>query len=95
MTVQATVTSSVDQRTQPGQRLTDLELTILRQLAAGAHDPEIAKALDIADRTYRRHVTAMQRRLGARTRAHAVALGLRAGLLDPAAQTNDIPKDST
>ncbi|MGI5223544.1 helix-turn-helix domain-containing protein [Actinoallomurus sp. CA-142502] len=73
----------VDQRARRGDPLRPVELDILRQLADGAHDPEIAHALDISTRTYRRYVTAMQHKLGARTRAHAVAIGMRDHHIDP------------
>lgn len=82
---------SVDQRAQP---LTDLELTILRQLAEGAHDPEIAKALDVSDRTYRRYVTAMQRKLDARSRARRRARP-PCGPAHPAPHRTTPRKDST
>lgn len=64
------------------ERLRPVEVDILRRLAAGAYDPEIARALEMSDRTYRRHVTSAQRKLGARTRAHAVALAIAAGVIE-------------
>ncbi|GAA2092406.1 helix-turn-helix domain-containing protein [Actinomadura alba] len=74
--------STVDRRAQPGQPLTDTEADIIRRLAAGAYDGEIAEALEISGRHYRRHVVAAQRKLGARTRAHAVALAAAVGLIE-------------
>lgn len=72
---------TVDRRARLGDALTEIELDILRQIAAGAYDPEIARHLTMSSRNYRRHVVAAQRKLGARTRAHAVVLAARAGLI--------------
>lgn len=73
--------SAVDQRAKPGDALTAIEADILRRIAAGAYDAEIARHLVMSTRNYRRHAVAAQRKLGARTRAHAVVLALRAGLI--------------
>ena len=68
---------TLDQRAEFGQPLTDRETAIIIMLADGQHDPEIAAGLEIAPRTYRRHVVAAQVKLGARSRAHLVALAIR------------------
>ena len=73
--------AAVDQRAKPGDPLTEIEAEILHRLACGAYDTEIARHLVMSTRHYRRHVTAAQRKLGARTRAHAVVLAARAGLI--------------
>lgn len=72
--------STVDSRARLGQPLAPIEADILARLAAGAHDTEIARALEISDRTYRRYIVAAQRKLGAKSRAHAVALAAAAGI---------------
>lgn len=58
------------------------ETRILELLANGYFDLEICRALDMAERTYRRRLSDLLVRLGARTRTQAVAiwLGNRHGL---------------
>lgn len=68
-------------RARPGQRLDPVEIEILRRLAAGHFDPEIARALDISDRTFRRRLSSLLRKLEARTRAHAVFIGAQQNLI--------------
>lgn len=70
---------SVEHRARSGQRLTSTEREIVQLLADGAHDGEIARSLDMTVRNYRRHLTAALIKLGARTRAHAVAISIRDG----------------
>lgn len=62
--------------------LTRREREILRLLAGGAGTRAIAGALFISPLTARNHVQHILRKLGTRSRAEAVALGLRSGL-DP------------
>lgn len=75
-------TQPPEQRARPGEPLRRIEVQILRRLAAGQYDGEIARALEISARTHRRYVTATMRKLGARTRAHAVAIAIRAGVIN-------------
>ena len=70
-------------RARPGQPLNHMEVDILRRLAAGDSDNQIARALEISTRTYRRYLTATMRKLGARTRAHAVAIALTGRIIAP------------
>lgn len=72
---------TVDRRARPGQPLTPIQVDILRRVADGVYDHEIARALEMSTRTFRRHLTAAQRKLGARTRPHAVALAITIGLI--------------
>lgn len=58
------------------------ERDTLRLLAQGHTDKVIGRALGIAERTARHHVTSVLSKLGARTRAQAVALAGEQGLLD-------------
>jgi DNA-binding CsgD family transcriptional regulator len=58
------------------------ELQILGLLAAGATDGQIAAMLDLSPATVQTHVRNAKAKLGARTRAQAVALALRQGLID-------------
>lgn len=61
--------------------LTPRELAVLRLVAAGQSNRQIADALAITERTVKFHVTAIFNKLGADNRAQAVALAGRRGLL--------------
>jgi DNA-binding CsgD family transcriptional regulator len=69
-------------RLQESERcgLTVRELSVLRPLAAGAGNDEIAEGLGIDIRTVKFHVSNIYRKLGARHRAEAVAIAYRLGL---------------
>ncbi|HEY7031133.1 MAG TPA: tetratricopeptide repeat protein [Thermomicrobiales bacterium] len=60
--------------------LTDRELEVLRLIAAGRRDHDIADALFISRRTVQTHVTNIFRKLGVETRAEATAVAIRRGL---------------
>jgi PAS domain S-box-containing protein len=62
---------------QPSAR----ELEVLTLLADGATDPQIAKRLELSPATVQTHVRNAKAKLGARTRAQAVALVLERGLI--------------
>ena len=59
--------------------LTERETEILRLLASGLSNREIAHALDLADGTVKNHVSNLLSKLGARDRTHAVLKGLELG----------------
>ena len=61
---------------------TEREREILQWIAEGYTDRETAEKLGISRETVRTHVPSMLRRIGARTRGHAVAMGLRNGWID-------------
>ena len=61
-------------------RITRRELEVLALIAHGYSTAEIARALWITEDTVKTHVRRFLRRLGARTRAHAVAIVFREGL---------------
>jgi DNA-binding NarL/FixJ family response regulator len=59
--------------------LTARETEILRLLAGGLSNREIAHALDLADGTVKNHVSNLLQKLGARDRTQAVLKGLELG----------------
>lgn len=63
--------------------LTKREREVLTGLAGGQTGDDIARRLFIAPDTVRRHVANARQKLGARTRAHAIAEALRRGEIEP------------
>jgi DNA-binding NarL/FixJ family response regulator len=63
------------------EALTPRELQVLRMLADGLGNKEIAQQLGISDHTAKFHVAQILAKLGATSRAEAVALGIRRGLV--------------
>lgn len=61
--------------------LTERERTVLRLVAAGQSNKQIARTLSISERTVKFHVTSIYRKLNADNRAQAVALANQRGLL--------------
>jgi DNA-binding CsgD family transcriptional regulator len=61
--------------------VTARELDVLRRLATGDSNSEIARALGIAVHTVERHTASLYRKIGARGRADAAAYALRRGLV--------------
>ncbi len=59
------------------------ELDIVELLAQGLGDRQISERLAISYETVRSRVKALRRKLGASTRAEAVAKALRLGLVQP------------
>lgn len=62
--------------------LTARELEILGLMADGMFNREIGERLSLAEETVKTHVHHLLTKLGTRSRAHAVATGLRRGLID-------------
>lgn len=62
-------------------RPSERELEVLRLVADGLVNTEIAKRLWLSPETVKSHVASLLAKLGAKTRAEAVAIGFRAGLL--------------
>jgi DNA-binding NarL/FixJ family response regulator len=62
--------------------LTTDQRRLWRQVAAGATTVEIAETLHVSERTAKRLVAGLLRRLGVTTRSQAAALAGRAGILD-------------
>ena len=62
--------------------LTSREIEVLRLIAAGNANKEIAAQLHIAEETVKGHVTNILGKLGANDRTHAVTIGLKRGIID-------------
>jgi DNA-binding NarL/FixJ family response regulator len=61
--------------------LTDRELEVLRQMATGASNGEIARQLTVSEATVKSHVSAVFLKLGVRDRAGAIVFAYRHGLV--------------
>jgi DNA-binding NarL/FixJ family response regulator len=70
-------------RSRGSRLLTPRELMVLRLMASGMSNHEIADSLSITERTVKFHVTAILNKLGADNRTQAVALASRRGILPP------------
>ena len=64
-----------------GQILTPREIEVLRMIADGLGNKEIASKLSISDHTVKFHISSIFAKLGASNRAEAVTLGIRHGLI--------------
>jgi DNA-binding NarL/FixJ family response regulator len=62
--------------------LTARELDVLRGVARGSSNGEIAFALSISEHTVKNHVKSILSKLGATDRTHAVMIGLKRGFID-------------
>jgi len=71
---------------QPEQpeSLTERETDVLRLLAAGKANKEIAMSLHIGDRTVKTHVSSIMGKLGVQSRTQAALYAVRAGLVSQA-----------
>lgn len=71
----------LDDGVGPVQELTERELEVLRLVAAGFSNREIAHALFLAEGTVKNHVSTVLLKLGTRDRTRAVLRALHVGLL--------------
>src|SRR5262252_2866693 len=62
--------------------LTGREVDVLRLIAAGNANKNIADQLAIGEATVKAHVSNILSKLGANDRAHAVTIGLKRGIID-------------
>ena len=65
----------------PGAELSARELEVLRLVARGLGNKEIAAELGITTHTVKYHLAALLEKLGVRSRTEAVSLGVRKGLV--------------
>lgn len=61
--------------------LSERELEVLRLLAAGSSNKEVAKALHLVEGTVKNHVSAILLKLGVRDRTRAVLRAIELGLI--------------
>jgi len=58
------------------------EIDVLRLIATGNANKEIAARLSITEETVKNHVTHILAKLGANDRTHAVTIGIKRGLIE-------------
>ncbi len=76
-------TQSVPASSQAVTRLSERETEVLRLMASGANNAEIADALVVSERTVKSHVGAIFMKLGVRDRAGAIVMAFEAGVAGP------------
>jgi DNA-binding NarL/FixJ family response regulator len=72
---------AVDVPAEAAGDLTTREIEVLRMLAEGLPNKEIALRLGITDHTVKFHISSILGKLGAATRTEAVTVGVRRGLI--------------
>lgn len=75
--------SRAEKANVPGLRLTERELEVLRLVATGINNREIAKQLFISENTVKNHVRNILEKLQLHSRMEAVMYAVREKLLDP------------
>jgi PAS domain S-box-containing protein len=70
-------------RARPDWPLSEREREVLARLAMGATGKAIASAMYLSPETVRTHIRNAMRKLGATTRAHAIAIALSEGIITP------------
>jgi DNA-binding NarL/FixJ family response regulator len=64
------------------ETLSERELEVLRQVAAGNSNRRVALALGISEETVKAHMKNILSKLGANDRTHAVTIALKRGIID-------------
>jgi DNA-binding NarL/FixJ family response regulator len=70
---------------RPVDPLTEREREVLRLVASGANNAEIAASLYLSERTVKGHISAIFAKLGVRDRAAAIIRAYDAGIVTPRA----------
>jgi DNA-binding NarL/FixJ family response regulator len=90
----AELSSGPPQRTSdPYDGLTERELEVLRLLAAGSSNRQIAERLWISERTVDNHVQNIYRKIGVSDRAHAMLYAIRKGLVQASGNSTGKSRD--
>ena len=58
------------------------EVEVLRRVAAGNANKEVAAQLSIAEETVKAHISSVLSKLAAKGRTHAVTIGIKRGIID-------------
>lgn len=66
---------------ETGERLTERQTEVLRQLCHGLSNKEISRALDLSEKTTKSHITAIFKALGVVNRTQAATAARRAGIV--------------
>jgi len=74
--------SAIEEHGKLIEPLSDRELNILRMIAAGRSNPEIAETLVIAVSTVKSHINNLYGKLGTNRRTEAIAIARELGLID-------------
>jgi DNA-binding NarL/FixJ family response regulator len=72
---------ALEVETGSSEEITSRETDVLRMLAQGLVNKDIATRLGISEHTVKFHISSILDKLGASTRTEAVALGIRRGLI--------------
>ena len=79
--VQGEVASEIAQHV-PDEPLSDREIAVLRLVAEGKANKEIAQALDLSEETIKAHLKNMFAKLDVSDRTHAVTIAVRRGIIE-------------
>jgi DNA-binding NarL/FixJ family response regulator len=79
--IDPSVSGQILRATAPNEDLTPREIEVLRQLALGRSNKEIAGALSIGDETVKTHVGNVFSKLQVENRAQAIVQALKRGLV--------------
>jgi len=71
----------LDDKAEFSEEITSRETEVLRMLAQGLANKDIAAGLGISEHTVKFHISSILEKLGASTRTEAVTLGIRRGLI--------------